>query len=87
MGLREIGLYGMNCIHLARERDQWRALLNTVMFHIMMENSRVAERLVVSKGLSSKELVVSRQFFQFYQHRICFLTISCEINHVSINYS
>jgi hypothetical protein len=29
--LREIGLDGMNWIDLAQDRDQWRALVNTVM--------------------------------------------------------
>jgi hypothetical protein len=29
--LREIGLDGMDCIHLAQNRDQWWALVNTVM--------------------------------------------------------
>jgi hypothetical protein len=31
MGLREIGWGGMNWIDLAQDRDQWRALVNTVM--------------------------------------------------------
>jgi hypothetical protein len=31
MDLREIGWDGMNCIDLAQDRDQWRALVNTVM--------------------------------------------------------
>jgi hypothetical protein len=31
MDLREIGLYGMDWIDLAQDRDQWRALVNTVM--------------------------------------------------------
>jgi hypothetical protein len=31
MDLREIGWDGMDWIHLARDRDQWRALVNTVM--------------------------------------------------------
>jgi hypothetical protein len=31
MGLREIGWGGMNCIDLAQDKDQWRALINTVM--------------------------------------------------------
>jgi hypothetical protein len=30
-GLREIGRVGMNWIALAQDRDQWRALVNTVM--------------------------------------------------------
>jgi hypothetical protein len=29
--LREIGWNGMDCIDLAHDRDQWRALVNTVM--------------------------------------------------------
>jgi hypothetical protein len=29
--LREIGRVGMDLIHLAQDRDQWRALVNTVM--------------------------------------------------------
>jgi hypothetical protein len=29
--LREIGWDGMDCIDLAQDRDQWRALVNTVM--------------------------------------------------------
>jgi hypothetical protein len=31
MGLREIGWDGMNWIDMAQERDQWRALVNTVL--------------------------------------------------------
>jgi hypothetical protein len=31
MGLREIGWGGMDWIDLAQDRDQWRALVNTVM--------------------------------------------------------
>jgi hypothetical protein len=29
--LREIGWDGVDWIHLAQDRDQWRALVNTVM--------------------------------------------------------
>jgi hypothetical protein len=29
--LREIGWDGIDCIDLAQDRDQWRALANTVM--------------------------------------------------------
>jgi len=31
MDLREIGWEGVNWIHLAQDRDQWRAAVNTVM--------------------------------------------------------
>jgi hypothetical protein len=31
MDLREIGWDGMNWMDLAQDRDQWRALVNTVM--------------------------------------------------------
>jgi hypothetical protein len=31
MDLRDIGCGGMNWIDLDRDRDQWRALVNTVM--------------------------------------------------------
>jgi hypothetical protein len=31
MDLREIGWGGMECIDLAEDRDQWKALVNTVM--------------------------------------------------------
>jgi hypothetical protein len=31
MDLREIGWAGMDRVHLVEDRDQWRALVNTVM--------------------------------------------------------
>jgi hypothetical protein len=31
MDLREMGFGGVNWIHLAQDRDRWRALVNTVM--------------------------------------------------------
>jgi hypothetical protein len=31
MDLREIGWNGMDCIDVAQDRDQWRALVSTVM--------------------------------------------------------
>jgi hypothetical protein len=31
MDFREMGWYGMDLIDQAQDRDQWRALLNTVM--------------------------------------------------------
>jgi hypothetical protein len=31
MDLREIGWYGVDWVDLAQDRDQWRALANTIM--------------------------------------------------------
>jgi hypothetical protein len=31
MALRETGWDGMDCIHLAQERNQWKSLVNTVV--------------------------------------------------------
>jgi hypothetical protein len=31
LDLREIGWGGMDCINLVQDRDQWRAIFNTVM--------------------------------------------------------
>jgi hypothetical protein len=31
MDLREIGFAGVNWIHMAQDRDRWRAIVNTVM--------------------------------------------------------
>jgi hypothetical protein len=31
MDLREVGQEGVDWIHLAQDRDQWQAVLNTVM--------------------------------------------------------
>jgi hypothetical protein len=45
MDLREIRWGDMDWIGLGQDRDQWRALVNTVMnigFHKMLENSWVA---------------------------------------------
>jgi hypothetical protein len=39
MDLREIGWGGMDWIHMAQDRDQWRALVTTVM------NLRVAQNI------------------------------------------
>jgi hypothetical protein len=42
MDLKEIGWGGMDWIDLAQDRDQWKALVNTVMnlqFHKMLGNS------------------------------------------------
>jgi hypothetical protein len=34
MDLREIGIYGVNCIRLAQDRVQWRAFVNMVMYNL-----------------------------------------------------
>jgi hypothetical protein len=42
MDLREIGRDAMDYIHLAQDKDQWQALVNTVMkigSHEMLGNS------------------------------------------------
>jgi hypothetical protein len=31
MDIREMGFEGEHCIHLAQDRDQWWALVNTIM--------------------------------------------------------
>jgi hypothetical protein len=31
MDLREIGREGVDCTHLTQDRDQWRAVVNTIM--------------------------------------------------------
>jgi hypothetical protein len=39
MDLKEIGLDGMDWIHLAQDRDQWRALVKTVVNHWVPKNT------------------------------------------------
>jgi hypothetical protein len=59
--LREIGWSGMDWIDLLQDRDQWTALVNTVInicFQKMLERSSVAVQLAASQeGLSSMKLV------------------------------
>jgi hypothetical protein len=58
--LREIEWSGMDWIHLAQDRDQWRALVNTIMKLRVREklvNSRAAERVAASERHSAMELV------------------------------
>jgi hypothetical protein len=45
----------MDWIDLAQDRDQWQALVNTIMN--LKENSSVTEQLVAFQGLNSMELV------------------------------
>jgi hypothetical protein len=55
--IREIEWDGMDWIDLAQDRDQWRALVNTVMtswFHKMVGSSRVGAQFAASQeGLES----------------------------------
>jgi hypothetical protein len=61
MDFRERGWGGLNRTDLAQDRDQWRALVNTVMnlgFHKILSSSSVAVQLPASEaGLSSTKLV------------------------------
>jgi hypothetical protein len=58
MDLRETGWGGIDWTDLAQDRDQWRALVNTVMNIRVPENSSAAERLATSQeGLNSMALV------------------------------
>jgi hypothetical protein len=52
--LKDTGWDGVDWIDLAQDRDQWRALVNTVRFHKMLGSSSVAAQLSTSQeGLSS----------------------------------
>jgi hypothetical protein len=54
---REIGLGGVEWIGPAQDRDQWRAFVNTVTDHKMLESSCIAAQLAASQeGLSSMKL-------------------------------
>jgi hypothetical protein len=44
----ETGLFGVDWIDLAQDRDKWGALVNAVMNHKMLGNYRVASQLVAS---------------------------------------
>jgi hypothetical protein len=68
MDLREIGWDGMDWIYLAQDRDQWRALVNTVM------NLRVPQN--VAKFLSSCTSGGFSRTAQF--HEVSWLPISCD---------
>jgi hypothetical protein len=57
IGIAEIGCSGMDGIHVARDRNQRRILVNTVMYEIL-GNSSVTDRLMATReGLNSMELV------------------------------
>jgi hypothetical protein len=60
MDLREIGWGGMSWIHLAQNRDQWRALVNTVMnlmFHKLLGKSLVTRNWRTLKTTQPKVLI------------------------------
>jgi hypothetical protein len=61
--LREIGWGGMDWIDLTQDRDQWLAVVNTVMilgFHKLLGSSSVAAQLSASQeGLSAVKLGVN----------------------------
>jgi hypothetical protein len=48
MDLREIGWKGVECFHLAQDRDRWWALVNMVMNLHVLEPQLVMDRTVVS---------------------------------------
>jgi hypothetical protein len=60
MDLRAIGWCGKDWIHLAHVTEKWMAIVSTALtfvFHNILENSFVDERLMASQGLRSMELV------------------------------
>jgi hypothetical protein len=61
MNLKEIGWGGVNLIDLAQDRDQWKAIVNTVMNlrgPEKLRNSWVSVQVEASQeGLSCMELV------------------------------
>jgi hypothetical protein len=44
-----MGWYGMDWIDMAQDRDQWKALVNTVVSHKMLGLSGVAAQLAASQ--------------------------------------
>jgi hypothetical protein len=56
MDLRKVGWVDVDWIGLAKDRNRWRALLNSVLnlrVHEMLGNYRVAEHLVASRVVLS----------------------------------
>jgi hypothetical protein len=63
MDLEEIGWGGVDWIGLAQDKENWRALMNTVMnlrIRKMLGNYRVASQLVASRVVLSSIELVSR---------------------------
>jgi hypothetical protein len=77
----------MSWIYLAQDKEQWSVLVNKVMtceFHKILENSRVAERLVASQEeLSSVELV-SGVIICRLGHRVCYSSAGFQIENYPI---
>jgi hypothetical protein len=57
MGFREIGWKGVDWMLLAQDRDQWRALVKTIMKFLVSLKARNFLTGSASQGLCSKELV------------------------------
>jgi hypothetical protein len=45
MGLREIRWEGVDCMHVAEDRDHWQALVNTLMNPGMLHGVNIATLL------------------------------------------
>jgi hypothetical protein len=57
MDLREIGCESVDCIHLAHDRDKWRAVVNTLMnLHVLENYGNFLTRLLRS-GLCLLDIV------------------------------
>jgi len=59
--LTETGFGGVEWIHLAKDRAQWRAHLNTAVNLLVSQkagNFLTAERMLISQGLSFTELLL-----------------------------
>jgi hypothetical protein len=73
---RELGWEGVDLIHLAQDRYQWRTLVNTIMKHRYHNRRRIswlAEWILVSQeGLSSME-PVGQSVSQSVSHLLTYL--------------
>jgi hypothetical protein len=63
MHLKEIGWEGADWIQLAQDREQWQAVVNTLIdlrVQLKAEKFLTSWRLLISKGLCSMELVTKQ---------------------------